>query len=112
MIVVFAYLCTLTLWYYCLVLPPAYYLLPLFLQQYIMNTRYCFRSKVVIHEDEITFSIQKRGYEFRDTKVPHWKVFFSQFFREIDFTKKKSHILENVVRFFIVLSLCMVMAKA
>ena len=53
MIVVFAYLCTLTLWYYCLVLPPAYYLLPFFLQQYIiiMNTRYCFRSKVVIHED-------------------------------------------------------------
>ena len=62
MIVVFAYLCTLTLWYYCLFLPPAYYLLPFFLQQYIiiMNTRYCFRSKVVIHEDGTSFSIQKK----------------------------------------------------
>ena len=62
MIVVFAYLCTLTLWYYCLVFPTAYYLLPFFLQQYIiiMNTRYCFRSKVVIHEDGTSFSIQKK----------------------------------------------------
>ena len=63
MIVVFAYLCTLTLWYYCLVLPPAYYLLPLFLQQYIMNTRYCFRSKVVIHEErlDLFFPFKKGG---------------------------------------------------
>ena len=75
MIVVFAYLCTLTLWYYGLVLPPAYYLLPLFLQQYIMNTRYCFRSKVVIHEDGTSFFHSKKGVRI-------------QFFREINFIKK------------------------
>ena len=62
MIVVFAYLCTLTLWYYCLVLPPAYYLLPLFLQQYI---RYEYKILLPIESsDSRRRDLSFRGYEF------------------------------------------------
>ena len=125
MIVVFAYLCTLTLWYYCLCSSSCV----LFITIILAIIYYYYEYKILFpiessdsRRRDLSFPFKKRGYEFKDTqvlpvctdrKIFFLESFFSQFFREINFTKKITHFGKRC-SFFIVLclSLCMVMAKA